>query len=106
MSWREFENFLDASRDWICNHLEISQLHSSGRWLSRRILFCRADQQLSTGRHGHEDDSYREEHDEHDRVERNFGWPRAEHVPGTSQDSEGRGRSAELHAMRLAADRR
>ena len=62
VSRREFEDFLDAGRDRIGHHLEISELHSAGRQLDRRILFGGADQQLSAGRHRHEDDPHRQEH--------------------------------------------
>ena len=39
---RELEDFLDAGRDRLGHHLEISELHPAGRQFHRRILFRRA----------------------------------------------------------------
>ena len=35
----ELEDFLDAGRDRLGHHLEISGLHPAGRQLGRRVLF-------------------------------------------------------------------
>ena len=58
----KFEDLLDAGRDRLGHHLEISELHPAGRQLGRRILFRGAHQQLPAGRHRHEDDPHRQEH--------------------------------------------
>ena len=64
-------------------------LHPPGRQLNRRVLFGRDDQQLAAGGHRHEDDPPWEEHEEHDRVEGDFGRPRPEHVPWSREDCQG-----------------
>ncbi len=77
-----------------------------GRQLRGRVLLRGADQQPPAGRHGHEDDPHRKEHAVDHRVEGNFGGPRAEYLPRTGEDPERCDRGAQLHAVRLAADRR
>ena len=99
----EFEDFLDAGGDRLGDHLEISELHLAGRQFGRRVLFGGADQQLSAGRHRHEDDPHRQEHAQHDRVEGHLGRPRPEHLSRPGEDPEGRGRRAQLLAVRFAA---
>ena len=66
---RELEDHLDAGGDRLGDHVEVSRLHPDGRQLGRRVLLGGDDQQLAAGRHRHEDDSPRQEHEEHDRVE-------------------------------------
>ena len=61
--WQELEDFLDAGRDRLRHHLEISELHPSGRQLGRRVLLGRAHEQLPAGRYRHQDDPYRQEHE-------------------------------------------
>ena len=63
------EDLLDAGRDRLGDHLEVSELHPAGRRLGRRVLLGRADQQLPAGRHRHEDDPHRQEHAQHDRLQ-------------------------------------
>jgi Fe-S cluster assembly protein SufB len=70
----------------VGNHLEISQLSADWRSFYWRVLFGRADEQLSAGRYGNEDDSSREEYPQHHRLEGHFGWPRPEHVPRRGQN--------------------
>ena len=72
---RELEDLLDAGRDRLGDHLEVPELHPAGRQLGRRVLLGRDDQQLAAGRHRHEDDPPRQEHEEHDRVEGHLGRP-------------------------------
>ena len=67
---RQQQDQLDAGRDRHRDHLEISKLHPAGRQQRRRVLLGRADQPLPAGRHRHEDDPHRQEHQEHDRVAR------------------------------------
>ena len=53
---RQLEDHLDAGRDRLGHHLEVSELHSAGRQLGRRVLLGRHDQQHAAGGHRHEDD--------------------------------------------------
>ena len=78
---RALEDHLDAGRDRLGDHLEVSGLHPAGRRLDRRVLLGRDDQQLAAGRHRHEDDPPRQEHAQHDRLEGHFGRARPEHLP-------------------------
>ena len=56
------EDLVDAGRDRLGDHVEVSRLHPAGRQLDRRVLLGRDDEQLAAGRHRHEDDPHREEH--------------------------------------------
>ena len=47
---RALEDFLDAGRDRLGDHLEISELHPARRVLARRVLFDRDLQRLPAGR--------------------------------------------------------
>ena len=58
----EVQDLLDAGRDGLCHHLEVSELHPAGRQLGRRVLFRRRDEQLPAGGHRHQDDPHRKEH--------------------------------------------
>ena len=104
---RELEDHVDAGRDRIGDHVEISRAASCMGDNSVGEFYSVAhDQQLPAGRHRHEDDSPREEHEEHDRVERHLGRPRPEHLSRAGARSRrARGR-AQLLAVRFAADRR
>ena len=53
---RRLEDHLDAGRDRLGDHLEVSGLHPAGRRVDRRVLLGRDDQQLAAGGHRHEDD--------------------------------------------------
>ncbi len=103
---RPLEDHLDAGRDRLGDHLEVSELHPAGRQLDRRVLLGRHDQQLAAGRHRHEDDPHRQEHAQHDRLEGHLRRPRPEHLsrPGTCRQE--RQERAQLLAVRLAAHRR
>ena len=100
------EDHVDAGRDRLGDHLEVSELHPAGRQLGRRVLLGGDDEQLAAGRHRHEDDSHRQEHAQHDRLEGHFGRPRPEHVSRRGEDRQERARRAQLLAVRLAAHRR
>ena len=100
------EDLLDAGRDRLGDHLEVSELHPAGRQLGRRVLLGRADQQLAAGRHRHQDDPHRQEHPQHDRLEGHLGRPRPEHLSRPGADRQERAGRAQLLAVRLAADRR
>jgi Fe-S cluster assembly protein SufB len=82
------------------------ELHSAGRQLGGRVLLGGAHQQSPAGRHRHQDDPHRQEHAQHHRVQGHLGRPRPEHLSRPGQDHEGRDGRAQLHAVRLAADRR
>ena len=103
---RELEDLLDAGGDRISDHLEVSQLHPAGRQLGGRVLLGGADQQLPAGRHRHQDDPPGQEHAQHHRLQGHLRRPRAEHLSRHGEDPEGSHRGAQLHAVRLAADRR
>ena len=70
---REFEDLVDAGRDRLGDHLEISVVRAARRQLDRRVLFGRADQPLPAGRYRHEDDPHRQEHPQHDHQQRHLG---------------------------------
>ena len=62
----EQQTFVDAGGDRFRHYLEISQLHLERRPFPGRVLQCGCDQQLPTGRYGHEDDSLGARHEEYD----------------------------------------
>jgi len=99
----ELQDLLDPSRDRFRNHLEIPELHPSGRWLGRRILLGGADEQQAASRYGYEDDPYRQEHPKHHRLERHFRRSRPEHLPWPGEDLERRAQRPQLLAMRFAS---
>ncbi len=53
---------LDAGRDRLGDHLEVSELHPAGRGQRRRVLLGGADQQPPAGRYRHQDDPHRQGH--------------------------------------------
>src|SRR5439155_7128263 len=106
VSRRELEDYVDAGRDRLRDHVEISGLHPAGRQLGGRVLFGRDHQQLPAGGHRHEDDSPGQENEEHHRLEGHFGRTRPEHVSRARQDCQTGGRRAQLLAVRLASHRR
>jgi Fe-S cluster assembly protein SufB len=63
---------------------------SCRRQFHRRVLFGGGDQQLPAGGHRHQDDPHREEHPQHHRDQGDLRGPRAEHLPGPGEDTEGR----------------
>src|SRR5216684_4470684 len=97
----ELEDFVDPGRDGLVDHLEVPELHPAGRQLPGRVLFGRARQQLPAGGHGHEDAPYRQEHAEHDHLERHLRRVRTEHVSRPRADPQGRHERPELFAVRL-----
>ena len=58
----QLQDLLDAGRDRLGHHLEVSELHPARRRLARRVLFDRRLQRLSAGRQRHQDDPSRQEH--------------------------------------------
>ena len=101
------EDLLDPGRDRLGDHLEVPELHPAGRRLGRRVLLGGADQQPPAGRHRHQDDPHRQEHDEHDHLEGHLGRPRPEHLPRPGARSRKGATGARNYSpVRLAADRR
>ena len=84
------EDHVDAGRDRLGDHVEVSELHPAGRQLGRRVLLGGDDQQLAAGRHRHEDDPPRQEHAQHDRLEGHLGRPRPEHLSRRREDRQER----------------
>ena len=82
----ELEDLLDAGGDRLGDHLEVSQLHPQGRQLGGRVLLGGADQRLPAGRHRHQDDPHRQEHQEHHRLQGDLRRPRPEHLPRAGAD--------------------
>jgi len=97
--------FVDAGGDGLGDNVEISELYPGRRRFRRGILLGRAHEQTPAGGHGHENDTYRKEHDEHYSVERHFGGTRSEYIQGPGTDRKGRFGSAQLHAVRFDAYR-
>jgi Fe-S cluster assembly protein SufB len=100
------QDFLDAGRDRLGDHLEISVLHPARRRIPRRVLLDRRLERLSAGRFRHQDDPSRQEHVEPHHLQGHRGRQVAEHLsrPGLSppQGDE----RAQLHPVRFAPDRR
>ena len=70
---KNVEDLLDAGRDRLGDHLEISVLHPAWRRLARRVLFDRGVERLSAGRFRHEDAASRQEHREPHHLEGHRG---------------------------------
>ena len=104
---RPLEDLLDAGGNRLGHHLEISQLHPARRRLRRRILFHRHHQQFPAGRHRHQDDPSGQEHALAHHLQGHFSAGQAQNTYRglVSVHAQG-GKRAQLHAMRLAADRR
>ncbi len=93
------QDLLDAGRDRLGDHLEVSELHPAGRRQRRRVLFRGGDEQPAAGRYRHQDDPYRQEHAQHDRLQGDQRRAVRQHVPRPGADhAEGVGR-AELHPV-------
>ena len=69
------------------------------------VLFGGDDQPFPAGRHRYQDDPYRPQHPQPDRLEGYFGRPERELLPRAGQGGAQRGGGAQLFAVRLAADR-
>ena len=74
---RALEDFVDAGRDRLGDHVEISVLHPARRRLARRVLFDRDLEREAAGRQRHEDAAPRQEHVEPHHLEGHFGGPLA-----------------------------
>ena len=60
---RPLEDFVDAGRDRLGDHLEISELHPARRRQPGRVLLDRRVERLPAGRQRHQDDPSRQEHE-------------------------------------------
>ena len=97
---------LDAGRDRLGDHLEVSELHPARRQFARRVLLDRDLERLPAGRQRHQDDPPGEEHLEPDHLEGHRCRPLAEHLSRARLGaSQGDGR-AQFHELRQPADRR
>ena len=105
LPWRKFLDLLDPGGSGLGDHLEIPELHPARRQLHRRVLLGGRDQQLPAGRHRHQDDPHRPQHQQQHPEQGHLRRQGAEHLPRPREGvPEGRGR-AQLHPVRLAADR-
>ncbi len=100
------QDLLDAGRDRLGHHLEISELPARRRRHGRRVLLGRDHQQFPAGRYRHEDDPSRPQLVLDHHLEGHLGGARAEYLsrprPRPAQGPE----RAQLHAMQFAAHRR
>ena len=96
---------LDPGRDRLGDHLEVPELRAARRRFDRRVLFGRADPPSPAGRHRHQDDPHRHAHQVQDHLQGHQRRPRPEHLSRPGQGRERRRRRAQLHPVRLAADR-
>ena len=103
---RPVEDLVDAGRDRLGDHLEVSELHPARRRLGRRVLFDRGVERLPAGRLRHQDDPSRQEHEEPDHLQGHRRRPLAEHLSRPRHLPPQGDRRAQLHQLRLAADRR
>ena len=100
------EDFLDAGGDRLGHHLEVSVLHPARRQFARRVLFDRHLERLPAGRFRHQDDPSRQEHVEPHHLQGHRRRAFRQHLSRPRLGAPpGRGR-AQLHQLRLAADRR
>jgi Fe-S cluster assembly protein SufB len=99
-------NFVDAGRDRLGDHLEISKLHPARRQFARRVLFDRDFQRLPAGRFRHQDDPSGQEHHLQDHLEGYRGRRVTEHLSRPRYSSSQGDRRAQFHGVRFAADRR
>ena len=103
---RALQDLLDAGRDRLGHHLEISELHPARRRLPRRVLLDRHLQRLSAGRFRHQDDPSRQGHVEPHHLQGHRRRPFEQHLSRARLGASPRDQCAELHQLRLAADRR
>ena len=97
---------LDAGRDRLGHHLEISELHPARRGIARRVLLDRHFQRPPAGGLRHQDDPPRQEHVEPHHLQGHRGGPFRQHLSRPRLGAPQGDQRAQLHAVRLAADRR
>ena len=100
------QDLLDAGRDRLGHHLEISELHPARRRLTRRVLLDRHLQRLSAGRFRHQDDPSRQGHVEPHHLQGHRRRAFQQHLSRARLGASPREQCAELHQLRLALDRR
>ncbi len=83
----EFADLVDAGRDRLGDHLEVSELRAARRQLDRRVLLGGAHQPLPAGRHRHQDDPHRQEHAQHHRQQGHLRRPFEQQLPRTGAGS-------------------
>src|SRR6185437_9616936 len=103
---RARQDFVDAGRDRLGDHLEISELHPRRRRFGRRVLLGGDHQQLAAGRHRHQDDPSRPQYALDDHFQGHLGRERSEHLPRPGPHPAEGGERAQLHAVRQPVDRR
>ena len=77
---RPLQDLLDAGRDRLGDHLEISVLHPARRRQPGRVLFDRGVERPPAGRYRHQDDPSRQEHEEPDHLEGHLGRALEQHL--------------------------
>src|SRR5665213_1492896 len=104
MPRRPLAYFLDAGRDRLGHHLEVSELHPARRGFDRGVLFGGHHQQLSASRYRYQDDPHRRRDAQHHHLQGHLRRPRAECLSRTGQDHAHGARRAQFHPVRLAVD--
>lgn len=98
-------SFMDTGRDRFCHHVEISEHHTKGRLLLIRVLFRSRDEQLSAGRHRHENDTYRQRNTQPDSQQGNLRRTQPEQLSWSCENASGSFRSQKLLPVRQPSDR-
>ena len=102
---QELENFLDPGRDRLGYHLEIPELHPARRQLAWRVLLDRDLERPPAGRFRNQDDPSGQEHHQPHHLQGHRCRPLQQHLPRPRLGAPARDRRAQLHQLRLAADR-
>jgi hypothetical protein len=99
------EDQLDTGRDRLGDHLEVPELRADRRRLGRRVPLGGVDESPPAGRHRDQDDPHRQAHQIEDHLQGHLGRARPADLSRAGPRREGcRGR-AQLHPVRLVADR-
>jgi hypothetical protein len=77
---QERGHHLDAGRDGLGDHLEVSLLHPARRRLAGRVLLDRRVERPAAGGFRDQDAASRQEHDEPHHLQGHLGRPLAEHL--------------------------
>ncbi len=94
----------NAKLSWTqCHHLEIPLLRAHGRRVASGILQRGRHQQSPRGRHGHQDDSYREEHALDHRLQGYLGGQEPEFLSRPRQSGQQSRRRAQPFLVRQSA---
>ena len=98
ISWTQVET--GSAITWKYPSVILQGDNSVGEFYSVAVVNGR--QQADTG---HQDDPHGKEHPQHDRLEGHLGGPGSEQLPGAGQGAAQGGGCAQLHPVRLDADR-